>query len=57
MNERNAGRKVGYRKPIRTYRFQYAHVIELLKEGIPIRKIAYACACSTNTVLKVKKIF
>lgn len=57
MNERNAGRKVGYRKPIRTYRIQYANVIELLKEGIPIRKIAYACACSTNTVLKVKKIF
>lgn len=57
MNERNAGRKVGYRKPIRTYRIQYANIIELLTLGMTIRKIACECGVSTNTVLKVKRMF
>lgn len=57
MNTRNAGRKQGYRKPFGNYRTQYQDVIAMLQTDATIRQIACECGVSTNTILKVKRMF
>lgn len=50
-----AGRKEGYKKPEETLLADHKDIIQLLNEGVSIRKIAKQTNKSTTTVQKVKK--
>jgi DNA invertase Pin-like site-specific DNA recombinase len=50
------GRPVGTRQNEEKLKKKYPKVVDYLQQGLTVREIATLCACSTNTVLKVKAI-
>ena len=50
-------RPVGYKKSLMEYKRQYSHLIPILLMGLSLRKTAYECKLSVNTIRKIRRIF
>ena len=47
----------GYKKPIEKYEEEYTNELELLRKGIPIRKVAYITGKGVSTIKRLKNYF
>jgi DNA invertase Pin-like site-specific DNA recombinase len=50
------GRPVGTKENEKKLKDKYPKVVNYLQDGLTVREIATLCACSTNTVLKIKTL-
>ena len=50
-------RPVGYKKSLVEYKRQYSHLIPILLMGLSLRKTAYECRLSVNTIRKIRRMF
>lgn len=50
-------RPFGYRKSPVDYKRQYSHLIPILLMGMSLRKTAYECRLSVNTIRKIRRMF
>ena len=50
------GRPVGTKENGKKLKDKYPKVVNYLQDGLTVREIATLCACSTNTVLKIKAL-